>query len=57
VKIGKGTSRKEIKEFEDSIKEYRDVFAWSYDDLKAYEGGIIQHNIYLKEDSKPFQKK
>jgi hypothetical protein len=29
--------------------DYRDVFAWSYDDLKAYKGNIIQHMIPLKE--------
>jgi hypothetical protein len=56
VKIGKGISSEERKEIEDLIREYRDVFAWSYDDLKAYKGDIIQHTLPLKEDAKPFDK-
>jgi len=37
VKIGKGTSNEEIINIENLIQEYRDVFAWSYDYLKAYK--------------------
>ena len=57
VKIGKGTSSEERKEIQDLIREYINVFAWSYDDLKAQKGDIIQHTIPLKEDAKPFQQK
>lgn len=31
--------------------------AWTYDELKAYNGDIIGHNISLKEDAKPFRQK
>jgi hypothetical protein len=57
VKIGKSTSSEERGEIENLIKEYRDIFAWSYDDLKAYKGDKIQHTIPLKEDTKPFRQK
>ena len=30
------------------FKEFSDVFAWSYEDLKSYETEIIQHKIPLK---------
>ena len=39
------------------MKEFSDVFAWSYDDLKEYDTYVIQHTIPIKEDEKPFRKK
>ena len=39
------------------LKEFEDVFSWSYEDLKSYDTSIIQHTIPLKEDQKPFTKK
>jgi hypothetical protein len=39
------------------FREYSDVFAWGYEDLKAYDTNITQHRIPLKEDQKPFRKK
>ena len=39
------------------FREFKDVFAWTYEDLKTYDTKIIQHIIPLKEDAKPFQQK
>jgi hypothetical protein len=39
------------------MKDFPNVFAWSYEDLKVYENGVIQHVIPIKEDKKPFKKK
>ena len=39
------------------MKEFSDVFAWNYEDLKVYNISIIQHTIPTKEDHKPFNKK
>ena len=39
------------------FREFKDVFAWTYEDLKTYDTKIIQHVIPLKEDAKPFQQK
>ena len=36
-----------------TLKEYRDVFAWSYKDLKGVDPTICQHTIPMKEDAKP----
>jgi hypothetical protein len=41
----------------DIFKEYVDVFAWKYEDLKTYDTSIIQHRIPLKPGTKPFKKK
>ena len=55
VKIGKGTTEKERKEILALIREFKDTFAWNYDDLKAYRGDVIQHAIPLVEGTKPFR--
>ena len=39
------------------FKEFQDVFAWSYEDLKSYDTSIIQHKIPIKEDQKLFKHK
>ena len=39
------------------FKEFTDVFAWSYEDLKSYDTEIIQHKIPLKEKQKPYKQK
>ena len=39
------------------MKEFSNVFAWSYDNLKGYDTNIIQNTILIKEDEKPFRKK
>lgn len=45
------------KKYIDLFKYFVDVFAWSYQDLKAYDTEIIQHKIPLREKQKPFKKK
>ena len=39
------------------FKEFSNVFAWSYEDLKSYDTEIIQHKIPLKENQKPYRQK
>ena len=39
------------------FKEFKDVFAWGYQDLKSYDTSMIQHKIPLKENQKPFKQK
>lgn len=41
----------------DLMKEYADIFTWSYSDLKAYNTSVIQHTIPIREDEKPFKYK
>ena len=35
------------------LMEYRDVFAWSYKDLKGVDPSICQHTIPMRDDVKP----
>jgi hypothetical protein len=39
------------------MKDFPEVFAWSYEDLKVYDTKVIQHVIPIKDDHKPFKKK
>ena len=36
-----------------TLKDHRDVFAWSYKDLKGVDPDICQHTILMREDAKP----
>ena len=39
------------------MKEFLDVFAWTYEYLKEYDTDIIQHAIPIKENENHFRKK
>ena len=57
VRIGKNTSPKQGKVIEKLIRECKDVFTWTYDDMKTYDPSIIEHTIPPKERGKPYRKK
>jgi hypothetical protein len=57
IKVGKITPIEERNEIVNLLKEYRDVLAFGYDELKVYREDVIQHVIPLKEDTKPFRQK
>lgn len=57
VNLGTCFTQQEWQAFVHLFKQYRDVFAWTYDDLKTYDTQIIQHIIPIKEWVKPYQKK
>jgi hypothetical protein len=57
VDLDKTISKEERKAYLKLFRQYQDVFAWSYRDLKTYDTGIIQHIILLRPEVKPFQQK
>jgi hypothetical protein len=57
VKVGKSTPKEERKEIIKLLREYRDVLAFTYDELKVYREDVIRHVIPLKEETKPFRQK
>jgi len=57
VKLSKSLPLEQKHKYIELFKEFFDVFAWSYEDLKAYDTSIIQHRIPIKEDQKPFRQK
>ena len=57
VKVSKFLSEKERGRYVALLKQYVDIFAWSYSDLKNYDWTVIEHKIPLKPDVKPIVQK
>jgi hypothetical protein len=57
VKLSSSLSREQRDKYVKLLKEFSDVFAWTYKDLRNYDTNIIEHNIPLKEETKPFRQK
>ena len=57
VKIGKVCMEQERQEVLKLLFEYKDVIAWSYEDLKTYDQNIIMHDIPLKPNAEPFHQR
>jgi hypothetical protein len=57
INLGLGCSEQENMSFVKLFKEFKDVFAWTYDDLKTFDPNIIQHTIPIKPQTQPFQQK
>jgi hypothetical protein len=56
-KIGAQCSDEEKLKFAKLLGEFKDVFAWSYEDLRGFYPALIQHAIPIKEGIKPVRKK
>lgn len=50
IKVSKSLSIMAKRRYIALFKEFIDVFAWSYEYLKAYDSSIIRHKIPIKED-------
>jgi hypothetical protein len=57
VNLGLGCTPSERISFINLLKKYKDIFSWTYNDLKTYDTSVIQHVIPLKYDAKPVQQK
>ena len=57
IKILKSLPQTENVKYIELLKEFQDVFAWGYEDLKSYDTNIIKHTILIKENQKPFKQK
>jgi hypothetical protein len=57
INLGLGCSKQEKVSFVKLFKEFKDVFAWTYEDLKTFDPNIIQHVIPMKPQTLPFQQK
>jgi hypothetical protein len=57
VKLSNSLSSEQRAEYTELLKEFADVFAWMYEDLKTYDTSVIEHKIPLKEEAKPFRQK
>jgi hypothetical protein len=57
VKLSSSLTREQRAKYTELLKEFADVFAWTYEDLKTYDTPVIEHKIPLKEEAKPFRQK
>ena len=57
IKPSKNLPPEQKPKYIDLFKEFQDVFAWIYEDLKSYDTSVIQHTIPLKPNQKPFKQK
>ena len=54
VNLASHLTNNQKSEYGELLKEFYDIFAWQYSDLKTYNTEIIQHKIPLNKDTKPF---
>jgi hypothetical protein len=57
VKLSSSLTNEQRAEYTELLKEFVDLFAWAYEDLKTYDTSVIEHKIPLKEEAKPFRQK
>jgi hypothetical protein len=57
VKLSRSLTTEQRAKYTELMREFADVFAWTYEDLKTYDTSIIEHNIPLKEGAKTFRQK
>jgi hypothetical protein len=53
VFVGADCSPEEIQIYTDLFKEFRDVFAWSYEEMPGIDLKIVEHEITMYPDAKP----
>ena len=57
VKIGTSISENTRRDLIALLHEYKDVFAWSYQDMPGLNTDIVVHKLPLKPECKPVQQK
>ena len=57
VHIDANFSPKEIAIYTALFKEFRDVFAWSYEEIPGIDPSIVKHEIRTYPDAKPVRQK
>jgi hypothetical protein len=57
VKLSSNLSTEQRVKNDELLREFADVFAWTYEDLRTYDTSVIEHKISLKEEAKPFRQK
>ena len=57
VKIGTEITAKTKQDLIELLREFKDVFAWSYQDMPGLTTSIMVHRLPIKENCKPVQQK
>jgi len=57
VKIGAGLTKEMKLQLYTLLKEFKDIFAWSYKDMPGLDPEIVQHRLPLKSECHPIKQK
>ena len=57
VKIGSSLDSSTKKEIVDLLKEYVDIFVWSYQDMLGLSTKIVEHQLPMRPECKPVHQK
>ena len=57
VKIDSSFDVSVKKEITDLLKEYADIFAWSYQDMPRLNTKIVEHQLLMRPECRPVQQK
>jgi hypothetical protein len=57
VKLSKSLIEEQRIRYTKLLREFVDVFTWTYEGLKTYDTSVIEHKIPLKEEARPFKQK
>ena len=57
VKIGSSLYSSAKKEIIALLREYADIFAWSYQDMPGLNTEIVEHQLPMKPECQPVQQK
>ena len=57
VKIGTGITKETRQDLVELLQEFRDVFAWSYQDMPGLSTDIVVHRLPIKKECRPVQQK
>ena len=53
ISIRESFSSTEKQDLISLIKEYIDVFTWSYEDMPSLDSQVVMHYLNIKRDAKP----
>jgi hypothetical protein len=57
VKLSKYLSPETKNKYIELLRKYKDIFAWSYEELRNYDTSVIKHKIPPNPGVKPFRQK
>ncbi|KAK0596320.1 hypothetical protein LWI29_014629 [Acer saccharum] len=57
VKIGARLTERVKRDVTNLLKEYKEIFAWSHEDMPGIEKSVISHNLAVNEKCKPVVQK
>ena len=57
VKIGTSLTKEMQEQLCSLLREFKDVFAWSYQDMTGLDPDIVQHKLPLKPECSPIKQK